>query len=867
MILVSKEVLSRCRKRLATASFVQKSNPCHEPAGSPKGGQFCSTFGNLSPLLADVLNKTNDWLLRKQAKTKVESAVVFGEDGEPIFNQQGQSNHVSFNGEQVAKMRGGYLTHNHPGTRWPGLSDGDLVMASQAGLKGIFACTEDGSLFGARVPQSSELPGVIPDIRSASEFARSLTQQLAEDALRARLKVTNLGHEFWTNRNELGAAQSYLINAVLHDIGLIDLTVSKWGTTLEKADRMLGGLDKLRQKIKEGIANPPQVPKNSSTQDNLTALRLGQLNSIARGVQKRKELIEDYEELRKADKGNPCHDPKTGKFAPLSVCGMSSANTIPDEAVRRSQQDLKTFQKMFSTFMGENVGPDQDGASAKRRVQDRLTAKFMADDEGIELYKEAVKKAHGIEFTPEDDIFETIQALAGKRLLSQDNWGHNTKEKIARREELSKLIVKEVLDMFGITPDPEGFQQRSITTNAYDIVNNIFESTYLSDRVKTRLMLMFGYADPDGSKTLLGSDASTFTPEKWTKELANRLHTLLPDNGVAAEKAFWERAISTSLYSWVHQWAESSADKNPGSIAMQLAVATEFKTGLSSLRYLRGKEDAYDAAVEIFDTWGKVYRKFVRYQYELTQDLFKKQGIKELYLFRGVGLKTEDLGEPLQTTEYTTLGRGGYIPDSLTPKPVSVSNGPVSVGETTFDLQPASSFAYSSYIASSFMPTYHTMPSVGYGKRSGAVLIAKVPVERILSTAETGWGCKAEEEMVVLGGSMSTKYVAWNTSGKTYNVDMLYKMTAQLTPELSRQAINTDVRRLDSLYRDIIPASETLEDGFRKIESQQPAMVVYNEVVSGEYTKFLFKQEEIASQLVEQADELRRNRVAEFTRG
>jgi hypothetical protein len=285
---------------LVAEKTVYKGNTCHEPAGSPKGGQFCSTLGNLSPLLADTINKTNDWLLRRQEKTNTESAVVLGEDGEPIFTQNGKSNHVSFNGEQVAKMRGGYLTHNHPGTRWPGLSDGDLVMASQAGLKGIFACTEDGSLFGARVPSSSELPGVIIDIRNATEFARSLTQQLAEDALRARLKVTNLGHEFWTNRNELGAAQSYLINALLHDIGLIDLTVSKWGTTLEKADRMLGGLEKIRQEIKDGVRNPPKLSKdnidpkykyNLTSQEDTVVLRLQQLNSIYRGVYQKKNMV------------------------------------------------------------------------------------------------------------------------------------------------------------------------------------------------------------------------------------------------------------------------------------------------------------------------------------------------------------------------------------------------------------------------------------------------------------------------------------------------------------------------------------------------------------------------------------------------
>ena len=847
MILVSKEVLSRCRKRLATITSVQKSNPCHEPAGSPKGGQFCST-GGLSPLISKSLEGFNGWLLQRQKKSNTESAVVFGEDGEPIFSQQGQSNHVSFNGEQVAKMKGGYLTHNHPGVRWPGLSDGDLVMASQAGLKGVFACTEDGSLFGAKVPSSSELPGVIPDIRSATEFIRSLTQYMAENALKKRLGVANLGHEFWTNRNELGAAQSYLINAVLHDMGLITLTVSKWGTTLEKADRMLGGLDKIRQEIKDGIANPPKVPKNSDPEVNLASLRLDQLHSIARGVQRRREAAEDYATVLKYNKCHqPAGSPKGGQF-----CSANDAGQISSADINKAQKQLKDFQDLFGTSGGYNTDGDEDGSKAKIRVQKLLVQKFMNDPEGLNLYKDAMKEHHGIVFTNIDDVYESIVKLVDNKFnvpvhLLQGG-------ELDRKNQLTNTILKAISEVYGLADE-------QALPFAKELVRHGYESLYMPEQFKSLFHNLTLLADTD---SLGGSEG------RLAGDLAKRMHSMMEDGGKSVENRFWERSLNQSVYGWVHQWAQSSGDNNPGSIAMQLAVALEFDTGVSSVKYLIGKGAAYKQAREMYDTWGKVYQKFVRYQYEATQEFFKKHGITEVYLFRGVGLPQEALGKPLKTTSFTKFGRGQYISnDSGIPKLYPYSVGTVKVGSAEFDMQPASSFAYSSFVASSFTPAIPISPGTPVNAkldRSGVVLITKVPADRILSTSETGWGCKAEEEMVVLGGKLQANYVAWNRTYGEYDNDMLYKMSAQLLPEYQQLVITSDAVKVSSNYRDAISLNMVenwnnknlnFNESSPQIERLQPAMVVYNGVVSGQYDEFRESLPAIASRLEAAAEAYR----------
>lgn len=153
----------------------------------------------------------------------------------------------------------------------------------------------------------------------------------------------------------------------------------------------------------------------------------------------------------------------------------------------------------------------------------------------------------------------------------------------------------------------------------------------------------------------------------------------------------------------VQTWAATSNDHNPRSLAVQLAIEEEF--GLkdvapwSSLKAAQGdKEYAQN---------GAVYRAFVRAMYEATQERLKKDGITHVTVRRGMALPNS-----YQYTKGSTY---------------------------EIALRPASSFTSNVSTASSF-------------KHGGIVIQAIVPIERILGSAMTGFGCLNEYEWVVLGG-------------------------------------------------------------------------------------------------------------------
>lgn len=232
---------------------VLKYNKCHDP----KTGRFCSTGGGLSPAVEKGLADANAKLLERQKSTKSESAIAVNDKGEEILDIQGTDNRVDFAFGDVVKMMGNYLTHNHPGNRFPGLSSGDMQLAARAELKGIFVVQDDGSYFGATVPK---LPQIDQEIRRSHELVQKLVWDRIDKTFREKTKPTvesfaGMEAKFWEHRDTLGAAEGYLLNTVMSDLGLIDLTVYSRGSTIEKAEKMLGNLDAVRKEVVDKIIN------------------------------------------------------------------------------------------------------------------------------------------------------------------------------------------------------------------------------------------------------------------------------------------------------------------------------------------------------------------------------------------------------------------------------------------------------------------------------------------------------------------------------------------------------------------------------------------------------------------------------------
>jgi hypothetical protein len=181
-----------------------------------------------------------------------------------------------------------------------------------------------------------------------------------------------------------------------------------------------------------------------------------------------------------------------------------------------------------------------------------------------------------------------------------------------------------------------------------------------------------------------------------------------------------EHALQTTIVnSMVKLWAQTSNDNNPRSLAMQLAAQDEF--GLKDT-YPWPADPTLQANVdEEYSKHGDFHRSFLRAMHNNTQDWAKANGITHLRLRRGV--KSPPPG--------THSGYGAGAPGVGT--------------EMQVQLRPMSSFSSSMTIAKRF--GFYRMESV-------------VPVEWVIGTAATGFGCHGEYEWVVLGGTHDTKRIS-----------------------------------------------------------------------------------------------------------
>lgn len=174
----------------------------------------------------------------------------------------------------------------------------------------------------------------------------------------------------------------------------------------------------------------------------------------------------------------------------------------------------------------------------------------------------------------------------------------------------------------------------------------------------------------------------------------------------------------------VASWASSSGDGDTTSVALQVAVRDAFAMPADSVAMeplTALKNHGYDedalfhnafknlagsthtlAKAEAASITRAAMQEFAHAQYEETQSMLSKMGIKELTLVRGMRIKT---GEP---------------------------------HDCKLKLQPASSFTTSGKIANHFSgPT-------------GTNFLVPVPASQILGSFHSGFGCTNEDELVVL---------------------------------------------------------------------------------------------------------------------
>jgi hypothetical protein len=179
----------------------------------------------------------------------------------------------------------------------------------------------------------------------------------------------------------------------------------------------------------------------------------------------------------------------------------------------------------------------------------------------------------------------------------------------------------------------------------------------------------------------------------------------------------------------ITNWAQTSNDSSPTSLAMQQAVADQF-----SLKNTADWEMSPELKKDVADDYaqnGEMYRAIAQAQYDSTQELLKSQGIDEVQLFRGYKfLKSE-------------------TPDWAKQEGLaSVSTRPLSSFSSNMDK--ASEFAFKPQNVFGGEGEDFIKPE-DMTNINGAVITGMVPADKIFSLPTTGFGCANEHEVTVLG--------------------------------------------------------------------------------------------------------------------
>lgn len=76
------------------------------------------------------------------SRNKYETAIVYDKNGDILFRKKGNSDSVEFTKEQMKKLKGNIVTHNHPNNSC--FSPADIDMVNKANITELRACTADG---------------------------------------------------------------------------------------------------------------------------------------------------------------------------------------------------------------------------------------------------------------------------------------------------------------------------------------------------------------------------------------------------------------------------------------------------------------------------------------------------------------------------------------------------------------------------------------------------------------------------------------------------------------------------------------------------------------------------------------------------
>ena len=222
--------------------------------------------------------------------------------------------------------------------------------------------------------------------------------------------------------------------------------------------------------------------------------------------------------------------------------------------------------------------------------------------------------------------------------------------------------------------------------------------------------------------------------------------TYVPTGTPQAERLVRQAAVSHLVL----MWAASANDQNVVSLAVQKAARDEF--GIKDALPWQTGSETQKAVDDAYETHGGVYRRFVRAQYDETQQMLSDMGVSEVGIHRGIrvnddvavglfGAETFFIPTDEVTGEFADSPYGMRRPSGM--ESPEVKRGPVAQ-------RPLSSWATSMEQADVFtgVVTYEGSKS----SSTPLLMSTRIPASKILATPFTGVGCLGEHEVVVIAG-------------------------------------------------------------------------------------------------------------------
>jgi Fe2+ transport system protein FeoA len=208
---------------------------------------------------------------------------------------------------------------------------------------------------------------------------------------------------------------------------------------------------------------------------------------------------------------------------------------------------------------------------------------------------------------------------------------------------------------------------------------------------------------------------------------------------------------------FVKQWSHSSNDEDMRSLAMQEDAAREFGVPLSE--FTRGKiadvRKLYEDSVEL-------YMRNMDVDRELAE-----MGVQEMYPGKFDSLLPSSQQRTVLRAMYNNtqsrLASMGFKPGSY----VTVFRGLKLPGDTVDQMSKGQTVNFTGNAIESWTLSLQEANSFAFvsrpGTLKGLVLKASIPIEMLLSTSLTGFGCLTEGEVTVLGSDGVAEVVAAGT--------------------------------------------------------------------------------------------------------